>query len=57
MNIFSDKSHKEDRNHQPLNTLTTKKQDILSKNQKKYEKKNVIIVRHINISLRILFMK
>ena len=39
MNIFSDKSHKEDRNHQPLNTLTTKKQDILSKNQKKYEKK------------------
>ena len=51
--------HKEDKHHKPLGTLTTKKQrPKKSKTQEKYkgkDKKYIIIVRHINISLRIFY--
>ena len=46
--------HKEDRHHKPLDTLTYK--DTQSKNQKEYKgKKCIILVRHINIPLRIFY--
>ena len=46
--------YKEDRHHKPLDTLTYK--DTLSKKQKEYKgKKCIILVRHINISLRIFY--
>ena len=49
--------HKENRHHKILDTLTTKKQRYISKNQKKYngKEKYIIIVRHIDISLRIFY--
>ena len=41
MNISKDKGtiHKEDRLHEPLDTLTTNKQRYIKKNQKKYKGK------------------
>ena len=49
--------HKEDRHHKPLDTLTTKKQRYIQKihtkirRYKRENKKYIIIVRHINISI------
>ena len=50
--------HKEDRHCKPLGHLTTKKQRYLKqKSEEIYGKikKHIIIMRHINISLRILY--
>jgi len=49
---------KEDRDHKPLDPLTTKKQRFKKQIQEKHKKKEqnyIIIVRHINISLRIFY--
>ena len=49
---------KEDRDHKPLDPLTTKKQRFKKQIQEKHKKKEqkcIIIMRHINISLRIFY--
>ena len=50
--------HKEDRHYKPLDPLTTKKQRFIKQIQEKHKKKEqkyIIIMRHINISLRIFY--
>ena len=47
-----------DRHHKKLYPLTTKKQRFIKQIQEKHKKKEqnyIIIVRHINISLRIFY--
>ena len=56
MNTFNDKStiHKEDRHHKSLDTLTTKIH-LVKIRRNIIEKIYIIIVRHINISLRAFY--
>ena len=59
MNIFNAKStiYKEDRNHEPLDSWQQRKKIHRAKVRKDIGKKKmyIIIVRHVNISLRIFY--